>query len=80
VPYIEKGVRESLAEGSVPTEPGELSYAMSQLIKGYLAMNGVSYASINSVVGVLECLKLELYRRIAAPYEQKKLEENGDVW
>jgi len=31
-------------------------------------------------VGVLECAKMELYRRVAAPYEDKKKEENGDVY
>ena len=32
------------------------------------------------VLGVLECVKLELYRRVAAPYEDKKCQENGDVY
>jgi len=31
-------------------------------------------------VGVLECAKLELYRRIAAPYEDEKIVETGDVY
>ena len=30
-------------------------------------------------MGVLECCKLEFYRRVAAPYEDIKIEENGDV-
>ena len=38
-----------------------------------------NYADINSAIGVLECAKLELYRRQAAPYEDKKIEENGEV-
>jgi hypothetical protein len=37
-------------------------------------------ASADEVVGVLECAKLEIYRRIAAPYEDKKIVENGDVY
>ena len=32
------------------------------------------------MVGVLECAKLELYRRMAAPYEDEKIEDNGDVY
>jgi hypothetical protein len=28
---------------------------------------------------MLECCKLELYRKIAAPYEDIKIQENGDV-
>jgi len=35
---------------------------------------------VATVTGVLECAKLELYRRIAAPYEDTKIEENGDVY
>lgn len=30
-------------------------------------------------VGVLGCTLLEFYRRVVAPYEDKKREENGDV-
>jgi hypothetical protein len=80
MPYIEKGIRDSLAEGRVPTNPGELNYMISQLIKGYILMNGVSYTTLNAVAGVLSCLSMEVYRRITAPYEQKKLEESGDVF
>jgi len=35
---------------------------------------------INEVIGVLECAKLELYRRVAAPYEERKRIENGEVY
>jgi len=31
-------------------------------------------------IGALECAKLELYRRVAAPYEDTKIAENGDVY
>jgi hypothetical protein len=41
---------------------------------------GLNYANINAVVGVLECMKLEFYRRAAAPYEDKKIQQNGDVY
>ena len=80
MPYIVKSIRESLEQGRVPTKPGELNYLMSQLVKGFLAINGESYTSFNAVVGVLECLKLELYRRKIANYEQDKCNENGDVF
>jgi len=41
---------------------------------------GVKYATLNTVIGVLECAKLELYRRVVADYEDQKCEENGDVY
>jgi hypothetical protein len=37
------------------------------------------YFHINKAVGVLECVKLEFYRRVAAPYEDEKIKESGDV-
>jgi hypothetical protein len=40
----------------------------------------LSYADYNSIIGVLECAKLEIYRRTAAPYEDEKIEQNGDVF
>lgn len=80
MPYINKGIRQSLELGRVPTKPGELNYLMSQLIKGYVAMNGVSYTTLNAVAGVLSCLSMEVYRRITAKYEDEKMSENGDVF
>ena len=38
------------------------------------------YAHLNEAIGVLECAKLELYRRVAAPYEDEKIAESGDVY
>jgi hypothetical protein len=40
----------------------------------------VRYAHLNEAIGVLECAKLELYRRIAAPYEDRKMGETGEVY
>jgi hypothetical protein len=31
------------------------------------------------MIGILECCKLELYRKKAAPYENEKELENGSV-
>ena len=36
--------------------------------------------NLNAIIGALECAKLELYRRVAAPYEDDKIIENGDVY
>jgi hypothetical protein len=37
------------------------------------------YFHLNKAIGVLECIKLEFYRRVAAPYEDLKIKEAGDV-
>jgi hypothetical protein len=53
---------------------------ISSLLDEYLTENGRNYANINEVIGVLECAKLEIYRRVAAPYEDEKIDQNGDVF
>ena len=58
---------------------GELNYLLTRMVHKYITDNGFSYATVNDVVGVLECAKLELYRRRISPYEDKKIIENGDV-
>ena len=59
--------------------PGELNYAITRLIDNYHSRRG-DYQSVNDVVGALEGAKLEFYRRVAAPYEDQKAMENGDVY
>lgn len=79
MPYITHFARVRLAEGGVPVSAGELNYVLTRIIDARLA-GDLSYTTINEVVGVLECVKLELYRRIATPYEDTKRHENGDVY
>lgn len=57
-----------------------MNYAITVMMLNYLNRKGISYTNMNEVVGVLECAKLELYRRMITPYENKKIEENGDVY
>lgn len=63
-----------------PAGTGELNYAITKLVDDYIAYKGLSYQHINDVLGVLEGAKLEFYRRVAAPYEDKKIITNGDVY
>ena len=61
--------------------PGELNFALTSIILDYIeGLKPMSYSKINEVIGVLECVKLEFYRRAAAPYEDIKIKENGDVY
>mgnify|MGYP000299936153 CR=1 FL=1 len=59
--------------------PGDLNYAFTVIAQAYLRDQGLNYQHINDVVGALEGCKLELYRRVAAPYEDDKIAQNGDV-
>jgi len=63
---------------------GELNFAITKVVLGFLerraAAGHISYHALNEVVGVLECVKQELYRRVVVPYEEEKKEANGDVY
>lgn len=80
MPYIKKEDREAFWGGAEPETPGELNYAITLMLNDYISYNGASYSSYNEVIGVLECVKLELYRRVISKYEDKKMKENGDVY
>lgn len=79
MPYVSESVRDALNDGLAPSSPGMLNYAITKLVDDYLG-GAITYHGINEAIGVLECAKLELYRRIAVPYEDRKIKENGDVY
>jgi hypothetical protein len=61
---------------------GKLNYFISKLIwclGGKHNRRLCRYARLNMLIGVLGCVIQEFYRRIAAPYEDKKIKENGDL-
>ena len=87
MPYIKPGNRakydrvlRDLVEilKALPPEEvdGELNYVFTKLLKEIYPLR---YFHINKAIGVLECAKLEYYRRVAAPYEDTKILESGDV-
>lgn len=69
--------------------PGLLNYTITSLIKrvykqSLQAETGnenpqMTYSDHNEVVGMLDCAKMEFYRRNTAPYEDVKIQQNGDV-
>lgn len=63
----------------VSLTPGDLNYLVTNLCNFYMKRKGVSYTHYNDVIGVLECAKLEFYRRKIIPYEILKIKENGNV-
>lgn len=63
---------------SLPVEEvdGEVNYVVTKMLKEVYSLR---YFNLNRAVGALECIKLEFYRRVAAPYEDRKIKESGDV-
>jgi hypothetical protein len=85
MPYVTPDARLRLDAGNPPRNAGELNYALTRLVDAYLVARAeeagrLRYAHLNEAIGVLECAKLELYRRVAAPYEDGKQAETGDVY
>lgn len=90
MPYIKKERRVELIQYDATgmyirtrdmISTGELNFAITSLVLDYAnGLGNLSYITVNDVMGALECAKLELYRRLAAPYEDKKIQENGDVY
>ena len=82
MPYVKQGVRDQLdplireLSSSIASE-GDLNYAITQLCR---LEYPETYAEYNALIGVLESVKLEFFRRSLSAYEDTKIEENGDVY
>lgn len=79
MPYVTRAERLNVSACNIMTTPGQLNYGIHKMIEAYFRQNPRSYTSYNDVIGVLECVKLELYRRLVGPYEDTKIVENGDI-
>ena len=80
MPYIKQERRDTLLRDSHAQNAGELNYAFTIWITDYVKQKGLSYQTINDIMGALEGAKLEFYARVARPYEQEKCQINGDVY
>jgi len=87
MPYIPTERRDEIdneltqqGAGWQPSNAGDLNWLVTTFIDNMLNEKGIRYAHINEMIGALECCKLELYRRIASPYEDQVKEKNGDAY
>jgi len=88
MPYVKRELRALVNHGieglvrqvmRAENPAGLLTYILYKLSKGIIDRFPASYASISSVIMCLDNTKSELYRKILAPYEDRKIEENGDI-
>lgn len=79
MPYIPQGDRERLIVTGDPETPGELNYVITVLVNNYWE-DRKNYSAINDILGALQGASNEFYRRVAIPYEDTKIEQNGDVY
>ena len=84
MPYIRnedrKQFEELLYKLPLINNPGTLNFALTVLCRQYILENGDTYQTYNDIMGALEGCKMELYRAKIASYEDKKKEQNGDVY
>jgi len=82
MPYIkdDNNRRLELDNEALAVNCGELNYKITRLFQQYLGVKGESYQTYNDIVGAGNCAIMELERRKIGNYEDKKINENGDVW
>lgn len=68
-------IKQNHAEGALD---GEVNYTITRILDNLYGGGG--YYVFNRAMGVLDCAAREFYRRKIAPYEDKKVLENGDVY
>ena len=81
MPYIKPEERVELLPleySAAGMSAGQLNYLMTRLVLSWIGEP--SYSKIATATGVIENVKQELYRRLATPYEDAKIAENGDVY
>jgi len=79
MPYIKR--HERLDEPPAKAKnPGELNYHFTMIAIRYIEEQGLTYQNINDVLGALDGAGKEFYRRVAVPYEDRKIAINGDVY
>lgn len=94
MPYIKKEQREELEPElgaliqkmlSMPEfhsngRAGILNYVITDMLDSCFGpLSDAKYKDYNEAIGMLECCKLEFYRKAAAPYEDMKEKQNGRV-
>lgn len=87
MPYIKQEKRgkidDIINQLNLDTE-GELNYAITTLVINWVRSKSrfpkFTYEIGNAAMGVLESAKLEFYRRVMVPYEDRKIKDNGDVY
>lgn len=80
MPYIKRTRRGCLMPAGKTENIGELNYMITSLIIKYIKDHGLNYTNINAIMGCLNCVGQEFYRRVVVSYEDKKKKQNGDVY
>lgn len=90
MPYIDKARRAdidplltSVLEAVQHMTDGEMNYVLTKLVMAHTTHGGEiapRYADYEAAIGLVECVKLELYRKAVAIYEDAQAKKNGEVF
>lgn len=58
---------------------GHINYIFCKILKAKYDKENHSYKSINAIMGVLDCVGIELYRRFFSIKEEIVRVKNGDI-
>lgn len=76
--YIDELTKLFINNGKDVPLLGEVNYVFSRIIWNIFD-NNKSYISGNNLMGVVECIKQEFYRRKLSKLEDEKIKSNGDI-
>jgi len=84
MPYIAEAERPAL---NIPIQnlaeliesKGDLNYVISELVGQLILKTKISYTQISEWIDAVDGAENELRRRLLDPYEDLKIDENGDV-
>lgn len=84
MPYVKMNDRKRLSgainwNALIPGNAGELNYVFSLLAGDYVRRKGLKYNVLAEVQAALHGALAEFDRRIVGPYEDTKIQENGDI-
>jgi hypothetical protein len=84
MPYIIKSARINFNKhldkvGPEIAAKGDLNYCVTHLALHYIKAHGKSYTNISEAASALVDAADEIKRRLLAPYENQKIDENGDL-
>jgi hypothetical protein len=81
MPYIKPELRSRFRPclEEIPTNAGELNYAISMILKDYVSNQKRGYQVLNDVMGALTGAQLEFYRTVVVPFEEEKIKSNGEL-
>lgn len=79
MPYVPAARRTPLELTRHAESAGELNYLITLDMLDHLERHGLSYDTLNEIVGAVTLAREEFVRRIVDDYEDGKIEVNGDL-